>query len=157
MKCEIRNVKLVLSLISYLSFHISFSQNTDSLLTLLKKGRADTNKVRHLNALAAELRGNKPDTAITLNSQALELSAKLKYEAGTAVSHHDLGYTYFQKGDYPKALEHYLDALSIWEKKYPPSGGKEGAVVLSSLGILYYNQGDAAKALDYFLQVLKQA
>src|SRR5665213_3139689 len=45
----------------------------DSLLTLLKTDKADTNKVNHLNAFGRLLMYQNPDTGIVLGNQALEI------------------------------------------------------------------------------------
>src|SRR3990172_7417903 len=63
----------------------------DSLLTLLKTAKEDTNKVNTLNALAWELKYNNPDTAIVLSTQALKLAKKQDWQNGIGQSYHQLG------------------------------------------------------------------
>jgi adenylate cyclase len=62
------------------------------------------------------------------------------------------GTTFLNRGDYPKALDHFRRSLQVFEA----SGNKMGlSSSLNSLGTLYLNLGDHPKALDYYQQSLK--
>ncbi len=126
----------------------------DSLLTLLKSDKEDTNKVNHLNAIAFVLYYTNPDSTIYLANQALDLSIKLNFLKGQTNSYNNTGNGYFQKADYPKALEYHLLALKIDEKL----GNAVGvATRLSNIGNIYLMQGDYDHALDYYLRALNIA
>ena len=131
------------------------NRTTDSLLTLLKKDKADTSKVNHSNKVCKEyINIGLYDTALHHSTAALQLSQKLNFKNGIASSYHNIGLVYYYQGDYPKALDCYLKALKMAEEL----GDKEGiANRLGNIGLVYSNQGDYPKALDYCLKALKMA
>ncbi|MBC7864780.1 MAG: tetratricopeptide repeat protein [Bacteroidia bacterium] len=137
-------------------FCISFAQNRkiDSLLTLLKKDKEDTIRVKDLSALAWELKANNPDTAIVLSTCALYLAQKLNWKRGIAASFSNLGVFYKSKGDYQKALDFYLKSLRIMEERKDKKGIPIG---LGNIGTIYFLQADYHKALDYYFKALKMA
>ena len=158
---EWRNLFLVLLFTSCsLFFSSGYSQtNTiDSLTSLLKTDKEDTNKVNHLNDLGWELMYQNPDTAVLLSKQALELASSPHsgkgrgWTKGMAKSNNNLGVYYFVKVDYPKALEYYFKALKLYEE----IGNKKGiAANLNNIGIVYQDQGDYPKAVEYYFKALK--
>src|SRR3972149_5747779 len=83
----------------------------DSLLSLLKKDKEDTNKVNHLNDLGWEMKYSNPDTAIILSNQALAIATVIAGNEVTKQSDRkfianslgNLGAYYWLQGDYPKA------------------------------------------------------
>src|ERR1035437_1979854 len=130
--------KVLLSLFLLLNvfqYPVCFSQKSkiDSLLSLLKKDKEDTNKVIHLNLLYRQYFNiGSCDTATVLANQALALcdvmlnevknlraaaSAKLRMtvQKGKATAYNTLANVNFQQGNYPKALDYYLKALKINE------------------------------------------
>ncbi|MBN4051536.1 tetratricopeptide repeat protein [bacterium AH-315-M05] len=165
----------VISLIAYcrLSTADLFANSTkvDSLLQALQTATDDTAKIKTLNTLAWEFKYNKPDTAILLSTQALELCAQLSPSIkrgpggvsfrsyATAKSYHNLGVFNYLKGNHPLALDHYLKALKIWKQlvkeQPPPAFAKAMVSTLSNIGLVYMYQGGYAKALEYYFKVLK--
>jgi len=126
----------------------------DSLVTLLKTDKEDTNKVNHLNELGWELKNSNPDTAIIVSSHALLAAEKLEWKKGIASSLNQLGIYSTIKADYPSALDYYLKALKVDEELKDKIGmGK----VLGNIGSVYKEQGDYTKALDYYFMALKTA
>ncbi len=96
---------------------ISFGQTskTDSLLSVLKLAKEDTNKVKVFNALAYELRNSSTqDTCIELSKQALLLSEKLKWNIGIGESYGNLQWFYLLKSDYAASLDYAFKALDLW-------------------------------------------
>ena len=129
-------------------------QKIDSLLNLLKTAKEDTNKVIYLNDLSGEMVYSDPDTAIILGNQALSLAEKSGDKKGIANSLGALGYYYFLKGNYTKALDYLFNALKISEEL----GDKKNiAAHLENIGQVYLNQGDYLKALDYSFKALKMS
>ncbi|MBI3502718.1 MAG: tetratricopeptide repeat protein [Bacteroidetes bacterium] len=184
-KCLMANVVFVFTL-SIIHSTLSISQNakTDSLLSLLKKDKEDTNKVNHLNALAFALYYTNPDSTILLAKQAIQiLSSKFQVSSskfqgkemglgtwdlklGTllANAYGTAGVGYWVKGDYPKALENHFAALKIDEglvNTLPHSSPLWGearrgvATRLGNIGLVYADQADYPKALDYYFRALK--
>jgi len=161
-------VTLGMTIIIYLlSASYSFAQQSkiDSLLTILKTAKEDTTRIKTLNALAWKLKYNKPDTAILLSTQALELCEKTLplflggdarraegVKKATAQSHRSLGVFNTIKGNYPLALIHYNKALKINEQLNDKKGI---ASTFGNIGIVYERQGDYPKALEYYFKALK--
>ena len=140
----------------------SYSQQSkiDSLTSVLKKSKEDTNKINVLNSLAKEICYRNPDTAISLSIQALQLAEKQKWEIGIGKSENQLGISYYLKADYNISLNHYLKALSIWEKLSNASNKNKylkaaKSKTLGNIGIIYHEQSDYPKALEYYLKALK--
>ncbi|MBC7864781.1 MAG: tetratricopeptide repeat protein [Bacteroidia bacterium] len=151
-----KGMKYLLLVAMLFCYCISFSQNRkiDSLLTLLKTDKEDTNKVNHLNNLGWQLKHNNPDTAIILSNQALTIAEKCSWKKGMANALSNLGVYNYLKAEYPKALDYYFKALSMVEKLRDKSAI---AALLGNLGTVYRNQADYPKALDYYFKALKLA
>jgi serine phosphatase RsbU (regulator of sigma subunit)/Tfp pilus assembly protein PilF len=125
----------------------------DSLLTLIKKDKPDTNKVIHLNELAWILKFQNPDTSLILGNQALKIiqSIKLPENGNTqkrilAKTHSQLGVFYDIKGEYAIALDYYLKAEKILKEI---KAEKELGDLYNYIGILYRNEKDYNNALNY--------
>ncbi len=140
----------------------SFSQNriTDSLLTLLKNDKNDTNKIIHLNSLGWDFLYENPDTSTVLSNQALDVFIQLPYSIRNGKrGKHFLAQTYgnlavYQTilGNYTVALDFYLKALKLDEEL----GDKTGiAKRYGNIGLLYMGQEDYPQALEYLFKALK--
>src|SRR5438046_5467763 len=106
---------LVATLILTLSITFTKAQQKiiDSLKLELNRSKPDTNRVLLLAELIRSYYQYKPDTAILLGQQAYELSQKLKYPAGEALSLNRIASAYSTVGDYGKSLTFFTKALSI--------------------------------------------
>ena len=106
---------ILISFFIFLNFFQNpvFCQNKkiDSIITLLKEDKEDTNKVNHLNDLAYELRHSTPDTTILLGQQAIALAHAIPFAnksakwAGEENGYGNIAVGYRLKGDYLKAKE----------------------------------------------------
>ena len=130
------------------------NKRIDSLLNLIRIDKEDTNKVNHLNALSRMLVSSKPDTAMILCNQALDIATKQspEWKKGIANSLGNLGIFNAMKGNNTNALDYYLKALKIDESIHNKNGI---ASRLGNIGSIYKEQGDYPKALDYYLKALK--
>jgi serine phosphatase RsbU (regulator of sigma subunit)/uncharacterized protein HemY len=156
-------------LLSVLFFQQLAAQNTkaDSLITLIKKGKNDTTKVRHLNELGALFVELNPDTAIVIAKEALKIitpvssrefiSLNIKPEEKgiallTAETLQLLGESYFYKSDYALALEHFYNELQIHTEL-----NNKKAIPRCYLNIsnVYTDLSNYEKALDYATKGLK--
>ena len=131
---------------------LSLSDKIDSLLSVLKSVKEDTNKENLLSELSWYLCNRNPDTSIVLSSEELILSEKIKYQRGIGKANHNLGWFYYLKGNYPLALSYDLRALKIRDVLKDKKGT---ASTLNNIGVVYYNQGNRSKALEYYLMALK--
>ncbi|HEX7414625.1 MAG TPA: tetratricopeptide repeat protein, partial [Bacteroidia bacterium] len=151
---------------------VSQNKKLDSLLTLLKTDKQDTNKVKHLNKIS-ELywRIGSYDTAIVLVNQALAItetslralakqsvsdaeiaSLTLAMKKGKTTAYNTLGNVYWNQADYPKALDYYFKALKMREELGDKS---EIAINLGNIGSLYTKTSKYKEAETYLLDALK--
>ncbi len=130
-----------------ITFTTAQQKTIDSLKFKLNRSKPDINRVLLLAELIRSYYQYKPDTAILLGQQAYELSQKLKYAAGEALSLNRIASAYATVGDYAKSLMFFTKALSI------STGIKDEvgiARAFNNLGDTYLTQGDYRKALDLF-------
>ena len=136
----------------------------DSLLTLLKTDKADTNKLVHLNKISREYRNTGTyDSAMLYANSALLLSTdilkkitdlkiKLSAQKNEGNAYNIIGSIYNYQSNYPAALKNQLAALKIREI----IGDKTGiAGSYNGIGNVYYNQGNYPEALKNYLASLK--
>ena len=133
-------------------FSFAQNKNIDSLLTLLKTDKADTNKINHLVSLADELRNNAPEKSIRYAKEALFLSSEKKFKAGAGHANIILGTAITNLGKYDEAIKYLSTGLKICQSI---NDKKNTARALSNIGIVYDNQGNYPKALDYYLKAIK--
>jgi tetratricopeptide (TPR) repeat protein len=126
----------------------------DSLNFVYNNLNSDTSKIRFLGEeVAFVLYRNLPDSAITVSQKALDWAEKLNYDRGKAWAYNRLGLGYFQKSNYPIALEHTQKGLVLFEKV----GVKNGiAISYNNIGIIYFEQANFKTALEYYLKALEK-
>ncbi len=149
------------------SFCSAQNRNIDSLFALIKTDKADTNKVKHLNALGWALMYQNPDTAIILGNQALAILTPVSSQEFSlakggfewvcirslrAKTLGNIGSYYYLKTDYHHALAFYQKALKIDEELKNQTGIANG---FGHIGLVYWKQGDYPKALDLYFKGLK--
>lgn len=122
----------------------------DSLERILRTSKEDTMKAKLLNELSEQyfnmdIYGKSMDIALEAES----LSLKLNFQSGISTSYLRLGSVYSAKGDYPKALEHFLKALKVYE-----STKNDNGIFLTntSIGSIYFLQKDYSTALKYYFE-----
>jgi tetratricopeptide (TPR) repeat protein len=86
----------------------------DSLLSVLKTAKEDTNKVNNLNNISGQylkisdyIQGKK------YCDYALSLARKINYEKGEANAHYNIGIMYLHQDKYPEALQAFNASLKI--------------------------------------------
>ena len=142
--------KIFLLLLVTLSVSYTHAQTIererDSLKLSLQNEKTDTGRVLTLANLSFTYLESKPDTTMHLALQALELSRKIGFAKGEAVSLNRVGNAYDVLGNYPKSLEVLLQALKINEKINNLDGKQKN---LGNIGLEYSNQEDNRQALRY--------
>src|SRR5438445_395191 len=114
-----RSAKYFITVLSLLFCRSVFGQDhkIDSLLTVLKTTKEDTNKVKLLVKLGNKYRDiGGYDSSIIYGKQATALSEKLKFKRGIANSFNLLGTIDQLYGNYEDALKNYFAALKIREE-----------------------------------------
>lgn len=123
--------KLLLSLVLFLVANNLFSQQIDSLETVIQQmidkttiagknrsivSSADSAKITEWLDIAYEKYHANPDTALVLLNKAIQLSLNLKSPEFTSKSMERLGHYYYFNEDYGLAARCYLACLKIEEK-----------------------------------------
>ncbi|MCX6231990.1 MAG: tetratricopeptide repeat protein [Bacteroidetes bacterium] len=126
----------------------------DSLGKVIAKSKEDTLRVNSINALSKAYFSTKPSESVRYGNEAKNLSEKLKYKRGLALSYKNIGIGYYQQGIYTSAISNWDQAMAVWDSL----GDKVGVSnMLNNEGSVYFNQGDDAKALELYLKSLKIA
>lgn len=132
---------------------IQAQDNTiDSLLNLLKKEKTDTGKINHYNNLFLQYEFTDNVKAKEYVNKALELSKKIDYKKGLAITYKYLGFFAEDTGNYQQAIIHYQQSLKISEKLVDKKGI---SATLGNIGSGYYYQGDYPKALNFYFKALR--
>lgn len=137
-----------------------FSQQNmeDSLLSVIKHARQDTNKVNALNALARHSLNKSLDEAQQYAERALSLAKTLSADSsvaslkGLANAYHVLGVVAFYEDDFLKALDHYSASLAIRLKINDRQGM---AASYNNMAIIYNDFGNYKEALQSHYASLK--
>jgi tetratricopeptide (TPR) repeat protein len=135
--------KVILTQILYSSLLIvagAQRSKIDSLLTVLKTEKEDTNKVNTLDALSDKLdRDAQYKSSDSAGRAALQLAEKLNYKQGQAIAYHSIGYANFNMGNYDESLNDYMLAVRLDEETTnKPALGK----VNCDIGSIYRKKGD---------------
>lgn len=154
-------MKKILIVISILSiagiFHQSSyaqSARVDSLLSVLKTAKDDTNKVNTLNSLSefAGWRVSDYENAMYYAQNAKLLAEKLRFKKGIASAYGNIGIINYYEGNYPEALKNRFASLKISEE----IGDKKGmAGSYTNIAIIYDDQGNYTEALKNYFSALQ--
>ncbi|HEX8517949.1 MAG TPA: tetratricopeptide repeat protein [Bacteroidia bacterium] len=146
--------------LTYLLWHNSAAQNPkiDSLKIALDTPPVpDTSMMKILNALGWEFTViGEYETGIKYSNQSLNIANTavetpviLREKAGACVN---MGVINYYQGEYNKALEFYLRALTIYEELRDL---KRLGSVYNNIGMVYDDKGEYTKALEFLLKALK--
>lgn len=124
----------------------------DSLLQVLPKETADTQKVKILSLLSFDYSSMDPEKGIKFGNEAVALAEKINWEKGIASAHYYRGANYLYTARLPEALDDYLKGLPFFERTLDSA---KMAGTYSNVGGVYAYQGKKEKALEYFLKALK--
>lgn len=154
-------VKIVIACVLFHSA-LLFSQDTDSLMLILKNASHDTIKCNVLNALI-EAEGDesiwpayneelKKIAEQHLKSDDPNSTLGKFYRKQQAAAYNNIGYLKNQKGDITEALRYYRISLNIQEEISDRNG--MGAS-LNNIGNIFQDQGHSDTALVYFFKGMK--
>jgi tetratricopeptide (TPR) repeat protein len=121
----------------------------DSLRAALRSEKTDTGKAITLYRLSYYYQKYKPDSALLLAQDAYKISEKIKFSRGLSNSLGQMAGAFNRLGNYPKALEYYIEQLKIEEKNKSPEGI---AGVELNIALVYNSERDTRKALYYALK-----
>lgn len=123
----------------------------DSVLAVLPNTTADTNRVALLDRLSNAYMRINTTQGLKYGIEAQNLAGKLKWNEGIARSDVEIGSNYMCMASYPRALEYYEKALTI----YDGLGNKKGIEhAVGNIGYIYYFQNEYPEALRYYERAL---
>jgi len=118
-------------------------KKTDSLLNAIKNQKEDTGKVNTLNALSR--RYSERDNYSLSNKyaeDAILLARKLNFKRGLILSYANLGLNNEAQGNYPAAMNDFLNMLKYAEE----TGSKRSvAIAYKNIGLFYPTQGNTTE------------
>jgi tetratricopeptide (TPR) repeat protein len=127
----------------------SIAQNrpVDNLLKVLASERSEKKMVMVMCDLSGAYNSFDPDSARIIAEEALFLAQRLKFEDGESKALGKLANAFNQIGNYPRALEFYLQRLKIEEKRNIP---QNLANVNLNIGTVYVYQEEFDNGLAYY-------
>jgi tetratricopeptide (TPR) repeat protein len=141
-----KNIITIVLLSLFLTKIFSQSQDSSNLLHTLSVTEADSTRSRILNRLSKLYLLSKPDSSMLLAKQGLKLARLAEWPAGEAECLNSIGNAFYVAGNYPNALEAYLQTLKIYEKLNNPKGM---GVSFANIALINVEQGDYRQALVY--------
>ena len=145
-------IACILVLQSYIFALTPANPKLDSLLQALIHAEEDTDKVQLLVSISEIYTNLYPDTGIIYGLQAIDLATTLKWEKEVAQASYYVGFSYYNKSDYPKALEYLFKSLRISETIHYENGIANS---LRKIGNVYRDQKNYTKALEHYHKALK--
>ena len=144
--------KVIILLLLLYTVHSVWAQNTetDSLKKALDTMREGPARVLALEGLSYAYVSAYPDTALQYAQDGLKLAQKINDRIGQAYCTNALGNVYFSVGDYPKALEMYLQSLKM--KEGLKNQQQAIAVTYFDIANVYTEQEDYRHALLYLFK-----
>ncbi len=121
----------------------------DSLQSLLAIEKKDSNRVKLLWNTAIAINAYDPEFALGFGQEALYLARRIKYIDGESRALGIIANSFLKIGNYPRALEFYLQKLKIEETRDNP---RNLAGVTMNIGIVYVYQEEFRKALPYYFK-----
>lgn len=128
------------------------SRKIDSLRSLLKSAKADTNKVNLLNAIARQLNNSGNfDSALVYGVKSEKLASSINFKKGLAEAHTRIGLIYFNQENYTKSEEYASKSLA----DYQLIGNKAGiASSYAHIANVSSQLSNYSKALEYTFKAL---
>lgn len=140
--------KCSLLLIPILSSLSIFAQNkvADSLRAALIHEKSDTGRIILLYNLSYAYQDSKLDSALLLGQEAYFLAKNKKFLMGESWALSQMAIAFNSLGNFPKALEYYIEQLKIEEIRNRPDNI---ASIYLNIALLYNSTKDFEKAITY--------
>ena len=127
----------------------------DSLLKVLQATSVkDSNRVTNLLNLSYAMIYEKPDSSMILAIEAMDISEKIKWQKGIALSLREKGLIYYFQSDFLNAIEYSQQALRA---AVPLRHKLFDASVYNNIANVYADMGQREKAMDYYRKLLAAA
>jgi len=125
--------------------HAQQQRKIDSLYTVLKTTKADTNRINILYYLSDAFYNTEPYKAIEYANQGLTLSNKIAYKKGISICLNALGHSYYHLGKFDTALIYFEKSFKIVSEINDRKGI---ATTYDNMGVIYLHFGNVDKALE---------
>lgn len=143
-----RKTLLLAFLIGIASFAVGQKKLVDSLSRLLSTyPKEDSVRVSILHQLAGAEMNDHPATSGKYAQQALDISNKIKYGAGVAISYRLLGNSFWTQANQLAALDNFLKGMKVADSV---NSKQVQADLMGNLGMVYNDMGDYRSALKYY-------
>ncbi len=152
--------KIIFIFFISISFFIAQTKKLDSLKSVLRVSKEDTNKLAILTHLIESI--NEDDVWVKYNDQLGPLAEKLMKSENSAISlnakkHYadflnNRGYINNNLGDVTSALDYFHKSIKIQEEVKDKIGL---AYSFNNVGYIYNSQGDLIRALEFYRNSLK--
>jgi signal transduction histidine kinase len=140
-------ISVLLIFILFFSIYLPAQNKViDSLSAVLKNEKTDTDKIILLYKLSEAYQVSKPDSALLLAQQAYFMARNKKFIKGESWSLNEMAFAFNNLGNFPKALEYYLEQLKIEETRGYPDNI---AGIYLNIALLYNSAKDYDKAIFY--------
>lgn len=125
-----------------------------SLNRISNNSPADTLIIVELSKIANEMMVEKPNEAVKLVFEAIELSNRTGYNKGLIYNYKLLGNIYYRLQDYEKSITNYEICL---EHLLKVSDYRTAMSCYLNIGAIFFTHGMNSRALDYYLMSLEYA
>lgn len=146
--------RIVILLLIILLSNLAGNAQDSLLRTQIKKlqsSKQDTNRVINYCQISKLYLTISGDTALLYAQRAMNLSVKLHFEKGIALSYLSRGGALLRKEKYSETLNCYLKALAIGQKLNLPDLNNK---IFNNIGTVYLSMKNYPQALSYFFSVL---
>ncbi len=137
---------IVLFFVLILNSNIEAFSSINSDTIKLKTMQNDTVKCNLLNQVAEEFRDFNTEMGLVYANTSLELSTNLNFKSGIAGANKAIGLNFWRMGVYDAALEHFLQAISIFEAL---KDDFNVAKCNNNIGLIFFAREQYDKALSY--------
>lgn len=153
-----KGLKKILTLVFFIVSIIGYSQNTQEIISDLKKDLQSNPDEKKRAIIYSDLTwyysNISIDSALVYGQKAINQSLKLGDSTIIAQAYGDVSTVYLKKGDYNQSLKYLKNVLAIRKAKNDILGL---AKVYSGIGLLYYNQNESDLSMKNYLIGLEYA
>ena len=154
-----KNIRIYLYFIFQVLLIILITINTinaqtykiDSLLNVINSEKNDSLKIKNLLLVSEYYVNESPAKAIYFANKAKNIALILKNDILYAQCMREIGWYYYNLGDYNNSLINFFNALKV----YKPTEYKYTSAVLSNIGDVFLVQKNFDKAMQYYIKALK--
>lgn len=133
---------------------MSETTNIDSMLTLLKKSKEDTNKVNLLGEITHYYSTKELEKAVEYAEQALFLAKQVKFRRGEGSALLQVGNINNDLGKVESAVSNFEQVIEIADEL---NDKRLKMSAYNNLGISFFNRAEYNKALEYYLKYTRLA